>query len=83
MHLLQEPAIAEDLQVAPDRHVGDAELAGQLRDPDRTVLADPLEDPGLALAGEQHAAAVHRRRSLASARLGDASFLHGGRKSAP
>ena len=52
MDLLEQPALVEDLEVAPDGHVRDAELAHEVGDPDRAVLADAIEDECLALARE-------------------------------
>ena len=50
--LLEQPALVEDLEVATDGHVGDAELAHEVGDPDRAVLADAIEDECLALTRE-------------------------------
>ena len=50
--LLEQPALVEDLEVAADGHVGHAELAHEVGDPDRAVLADPVEDECLALPSE-------------------------------
>ena len=55
MDLLEQAALVEDLEVAPDGHVGDAELADEVGDPDRAVLADAVEDECLALAREHQA----------------------------
>ena len=52
MDLLEQPPLVEDLEVAPDGHVGDAELAHEVRDPDRAVFADAVEDEGLSLTRE-------------------------------
>ena len=50
--LLEQAPLVEDLEVAADGHVRHAELADEVGDADRPVLADPVEDEGLALAGE-------------------------------
>src|SRR5690606_29286793 len=42
-----------------DRHVGDAELSGQVGDPDRAVVADLREDALLALRGKHATSIVH------------------------
>ena len=60
MDLLEQPALVEDLEVAADGHVRDAELAHEIGDADRAVLADAVEDEGLALARE------HQRTHLAT-----------------
>ena len=52
--LLEQAALVEDLEVAPDGHVRHAELAHEVGDPDGAVLADPIEDQGLSLAREHH-----------------------------
>ena len=52
MDLLQEAALVEDLEVAAHRHVGHAELADEVRDADRSVLADAIQDERLALSRE-------------------------------
>ena len=54
--LLEQPALVEDLEVAADGHVGHAELADEVGDPDRAVLADAIEDERLALARKHQAA---------------------------
>ena len=56
--LLEQPALVEDLEVAADGHVRDAELAHEVGDADRAVLADAVEDEGLALTRE-HQATLH------------------------
>jgi hypothetical protein len=50
VHLLDEPAVVEKLEVAPDRHVRDAELADEVGDAHRAVLTDAFQDPSLALS---------------------------------
>ena len=65
MDLLEQASIVEDLEVATDGHVGDAELAHEVGDPDRAVLADAIEDEGLALSGEHQRTA---RRSAGAVR---------------
>ena len=55
MDLLEQAALVEDLEVAADGHVGDAELAHEVGDADRAVLADPVEDERLALTREHQA----------------------------
>ena len=50
--LLEQPALVEDLEVAPDGHVRHAELADEVGDTDRAVLADPVEDECLTLPSE-------------------------------
>ena len=57
--LLEQSPLVEDLEVAPDGHVGDAELAHEVGDPDRAVLAHAVEDEGLALTGEHQRSLVH------------------------
>ena len=52
VHLLEEPLLVEDLEVAADGHVRDLELADEVRDPDRADLADAIQDQRLALASE-------------------------------
>ena len=44
VHLLEQAALVQDLQVAPDRHVRDAQLADEVGHPDAAILADALED---------------------------------------
>ena len=72
--LLQQPVLVEDLEVAPDGHVGDAELARKLGDADRAGLADPVEDERLALAGEHRTPLpvprAGRRRAATAGRRG-------------
>ena len=58
MDLLEEAALVEDLEVAPHGHVGDAELADEVRDADGAGLADALEDQGLPLARQHHDTAL-------------------------
>ena len=60
MDLLEQPALVEDLEVAADGHVGDAELAHEVGDADRAVLADAIEDECLALAREHQRPALER-----------------------
>ena len=50
--LLEQAALVEDLEVAPDGHVRHAELAHEVGDADRAVLADAVEDQCLALPGQ-------------------------------
>ncbi len=50
MDLLDEPLVRQQLEVPPDRHVRDRELADQVGHPDAAVLADAVEDVRLALA---------------------------------
>ncbi len=64
MDLLEQPALVEDLEVAPDRHVRHAELADEVGDPDRTVLADAIEDERLALARQHQAAPTQSIRRV-------------------
>ena len=52
VHLLEQAAVVEQLQVAPDGHIRHAQLAGEVRYTDSTVLADALQDQRLALACE-------------------------------
>ena len=52
MDLLEQAPLIEDLEVATDGHVGDAELAHEVRDPHRAVLAHAVEDEGLSLTRE-------------------------------
>ena len=44
VRLAQEAVALEPADVAPDRHLGHAELAGQLADVDGLLVGDPLED---------------------------------------
>ena len=70
MDLLEQPALVEDLEVAPNGHVRDAELAHEVGDADRAVLADAVEDEGLALAREHqgiHCVTTTRRFDTANA----------------
>ena len=53
--LLEQAALVEDLEVAPDGHVGHAELAHEVGDADGAVLADAIEDERLALTREHQA----------------------------
>ena len=53
--LLEQAALVEDLEVAADGHVRHAELADEVGDADRAVLADPVEDECLALTREHQA----------------------------
>ena len=57
--LLEQPALVEDLEVAPDGHVRHAELADEVGDADGAVLADAVEDERLALAREHQADPRH------------------------
>ena len=75
--------IVEDLQVATDRHVGDAQLTDQVRHPHAPILADALHDQGLALAREHDVAAVQTRRNLGLARHGDPFLPYDVWKDAP
>ena len=50
--LLEQAALVEDLEVAPDGHVGHAELAHEVRDAHGAVLAHAVEDECLTLARE-------------------------------
>ena len=59
--LLEQAAVVEQLEVAADSHVGDAEVPGELANADAAVLADALQDQGLALTGK------HVRRVLPQA----------------
>ena len=52
MDLLEQPALIEDLEIAANGHVGDAELAHEVGHTDRAVFADAIEDECLALPGE-------------------------------
>jgi hypothetical protein len=52
MDLLEQTAVVEDLEVAPDGHVGHAQVAGEIGDPDAAVLAHARQDQRLALASE-------------------------------
>ena len=72
--LLEKAALVEDLEVAPDRHVRDAELAHQVGDAHGAVLADAVEDQGLTLPGE-HQAATAPCHVDASARTSTAPFV--------
>ena len=53
--LLEQAALVEDLEVAADGHVRHAELAHEVGDADRAVLADAVEDECLALTREHQA----------------------------
>jgi hypothetical protein len=53
VHLVDQPAPGQRVEVAPDGHVGDAELRHQVGDLRGAVLADPLQDPAPPLLGEQ------------------------------
>src|SRR5262249_55923401 len=48
----EEAVLLEPADIAPDRHLGYAELAGQLADPDRLLLRDLLQDPAPPVDGE-------------------------------
>ena len=50
MDLLDQAPVVEQLEIAPDGHVRDAEIPRQVRDPDPAVLADAVEYQRLALA---------------------------------
>ena len=60
--LLEQAALVEDLEVAPDGHVGDAELAHEVGHADRAVLAHAIEDERLPLPSEHQCTLVSRRR---------------------
>jgi hypothetical protein len=60
MDLLEQTALIEDLEIAADGHVGDAELAHKVCHTDRAVLSDTIKDECLALPGE------HQRRTSPS-----------------
>ena len=63
--LLEQAALVEDLEVAPDGHVRDAELADEVGDADRAVLADAVEDECLTLAREHQRTLCVRSGSVA------------------
>ena len=52
MDLLEQTALIEDLEIAANGHVGDAELAHEVGHTDRAVFAHTIEDECLALPGE-------------------------------
>ena len=60
--LFEQAAVVEQLQVAPDGHIRHAQLAGEVRYTDSTVLADALQDQCLALACEHHRTFLPLRR---------------------
>ena len=64
MDLLEQPALVEDLEVAPDGHVGHAELAHEVGDPHGPVLAHAIEDECLTLAREHQGTLVIPARSV-------------------
>ncbi len=64
MDLLEQTALVEDLEVAADGHVGHAQLAHEVGDADRPVLADAIEDEGLALPCEHQCAVPSSPRRL-------------------
>jgi hypothetical protein len=62
----------QDLEVPADRHVGHTQIPDQVRDPDRAVSANAVEDERLSLAGE------HQRtgpESCAAARVTGTSLI--------
>ena len=52
MDLLDQPALVEDLQVAPDGHVRHAEFTDEVGDAYGPVFAHAVEDERLSLARE-------------------------------
>ncbi|GAB3858392.1 hypothetical protein GCM10029963_58020 [Micromonospora andamanensis] len=52
VHLGEQAAFVQQVQVAADGHVGDAELGGQLADAYAAGHADPVEDRRMALLRE-------------------------------
>ena len=54
---LEQPPALEVLEVAPDRHLGDAELLRERRDTGRAMLLQELLDPTVPLGREQE---IHR-----------------------
>ena len=52
MDLLEEAALVEKLQVAPDGHVRNAQLAHEIGHADAALLPNPIEDERLPLSGE-------------------------------
>jgi hypothetical protein len=66
--LLQEAALVEQLEIAPNRHVRDAQVANEVGDPYRAVLANPIHDHRLPLP-RQHG--PHLERPAASSTAGD------------
>jgi multiple sugar transport system substrate-binding protein len=60
--LLDEAALVEELEIPPDGHVRDAELAGEIDDPDGALGPDAIEDEREPLATEQPFASIPARR---------------------
>ena len=58
------PALVEDLQVAPDGHVGNAQLADEVRDAHGPVLAHAIEDERLTLSREHQETLLMTARSV-------------------
>jgi hypothetical protein len=48
--LLDEPLVGEQLEITPDRHVRDRQLAYEIGHPDAAVFTNAVEDVGLTLA---------------------------------
>ena len=59
----------EDLQVAADGHVRDAQDLDEVGNPYRAILADPLEDQRLSLPREHLGDTSLRDRSIPASRL--------------
>src|SRR5512145_3076567 len=74
MHLVKQTQIGQPVEVAPDGHVPDGQLARQVADPDRPPLADPFDDVGLAFPREHRYATSSRTTATepAVARTGPA-----------
>jgi hypothetical protein len=58
--------LLEDLEVSPNGHVRDAEVAGQIGHADRARLANAIEDEGLTLAREHRLASRFLPRRAAA-----------------
>jgi hypothetical protein len=62
--LLEQSSLVEGLEVPADGHVRHAELADQVRDADRPVLSDTVQDDRLALACKHQCAVPGPSRRL-------------------
>ena len=63
MNLVDEAGRREDVQIAPDGHVGDVEQLGQFANADRAATSYFIEDQFLALSGEHDRSGQYSTRS--------------------
>ena len=73
VHLLHDALPGQRVEVAADRHVGDAELAGQLVDADAAAPPHLVEDQGAPLLREEVLVVAHAALRSLRRRLSDTS----------